>query len=172
MLDICFHTFVYLTSVFLPMFHLWFISIIAKLFIKSPKNVTTATRFRYIFLYTSSLPDWICTHPSLLISFSWKVFWGVYQILEDLNVILRWVKRKPAGPIYLFKLQENVRSNRVSRRGWAEPKGQLCVKACIMAMSLRIRCNLGRFKLDKTYLKVVSWSDFKIFFPIIPNCIS
>lgn len=41
------------------------------------------------------------------------------------------------------------------------PKGHQYVKECVMAMSKRMRCNPGRFRLDKTDLKVVLWSDFK-----------
>lgn len=70
------------------MFHSWFISIIANRAIKSPRTVTTATWFRYFFLYASSLPDWIYT--PITPQFSWQVFWGVYQVLEELNVILPW----------------------------------------------------------------------------------
>lgn len=33
-----------------------------------------------------------------------------------------------------------------------------------MRMSLGIRCNPGSFRLDKTYLNVVSRSEFKMFF--------
>lgn len=152
-----FFTFNYLTSVLSV--HLWFTSIIDNLAIKSPKNVTAATWFRYFFLCTSCLPDWIRApitphlSPGKFSEVCTKFSKSWISSCLELN-------RSQLAPLISSNYKKMWEITGYLYGVGQSPKGHQCVKECIVAMSLRMRCNPGRFRLDKTDRKVIVWSDF------------
>lgn len=123
-----------------------------------PKNVTTATQFRYFSLSTSSLPNG--KHTPITRLFFWQVFWGVYQVLEELNIILPWVKQEPAGTIYPSNYKKMWETTGCLYGVGQSPKGQPCVKDYIMAMSLELSVILESSDLTRL---ISTWFHDQIF---------
>lgn len=153
MLDICFFTFAYWIPIYLHRLHSRLASIIANLAVKSPKNVTWV---RYFFLCTSSLTK--CTHPPPLISP------GKFSEVCT-NFLKSWISsclelnRRQLAPFISSNYKKMWETTGCLYGVGQSPKGQLCVKENIMAVSLRIRCSPRRFTLHKmAYLNVILWS--------------
>lgn len=122
---------------------------IANLTITSPKNVTAATWVRYFFLCTSSLIK--CTCPRLLIP-PGKFSEVCTNFLKSwISSCLELNRRQPA-PFISSNYKKMWETTGCLYVVGQNPKGQLCVKENIMAVSLRIRCSLRRFTLEKTGL--------------------
>ena len=105
------------------------------------------------------------THPSLLLS-SGKFSEVCTKFLKSWISSCLELNRSQLAPFISSNYKKMWETTGCLYGVGQSPKGQPCVKDYIVSMSLRIRCNPGRFRLDKTYLNMVSWSEFQIFFSL------